>query len=205
MSHSRPMSRRQQWWIRIRHTAWFQWAHAPLCKRFEHDIWRVGPWHLCRSCTLLYGAGLAAMIGALASPLDTQALIGLTAAVLGPATLLSCPAIYRKFSRGWRDPIRAGMGAGLGLWSALAVSGGHWVALATFPILVMIYTLYRSQRQRLKRHMCEGCGELEAEGICSGYAQQAQSIRLYQIQIEDALNCGTGPPPGVKPPIANAV
>ena len=130
--------------------------------------------------------------------LETGSLSLLTALVLIPATLLSSPNIYRKFSRRWRDTIRAGMGAGLGLWAALFLSGGHWVALATFPILFAIYRFYHSQRRKLKQHMCDGCSDLNTEGICSGYAQQANSIRLYQIQIEDRLNDTHHPPDAAK-------
>jgi hypothetical protein len=202
------MSNLQQWWIRIRHTAWFRWSHAPLCKRFEHDVWAVGHWHICRSCVLLYASGLVALVGSLAAGLDASALTHLAVAVLVPATLLSYPMVYKKVSRGWRDPIRAGMGAGLGLWLALAVSGGHWIALALLFPLLAIYLFYRAQRRTLKRHMCDGCSEWDAEetaGICSGYARQAESIRFYQVQIENSLNDGTAPPCTIGLPISKAV
>lgn len=176
-------------WTWLRHTYPFQLAHGPLCERYEADSVRVGHVHLCRSCLALYVA-LAGVVAALFvwSPGANGVLIALavTAAVVFP---LSWPPLYRRFPRILRDALRGGAGV-FGAITLFALLMGYWL-----PTMIGVVVgaggllVYSRVRRRQRAHMCDGCPELGAGGVCSGYAVQAQHIRRY----EDAMAARVAP------------
>ena len=41
-------------WMWLRHTHPFNWAHKPLCSRFQSGVLQIGKLHVCRSCLFAY-------------------------------------------------------------------------------------------------------------------------------------------------------
>ncbi len=186
------VSMSRQWWA---HTAWFQFAHKPLCERFAADVLRVGRWRLCRSCTFLYsGAAATAMVLVLAGP-SNPAILTLLLGLLAPVVGLSWPVVYRRMGRRARDAIRCSTGVLLALWFALLLSGQLVAAAAIGSLAVWLAVLIHRRRRVAKRSACGGCSELGGGGVCSGYASQAESVRSYCHAIEQRVNGDHHTPP----------
>jgi len=176
---------RRVWWA---WTWWFQFAHAPLCHRFQSDTFRLGRFHLCRSCTLLY-AGLVAAL-AVGVGVDSTGWWPLVAvgSLLVPLIVLSEPRLYSRFPRPVKDVLRMVAGAFLGLLLGLLITPWWWVVLAAAGPLYLLRRGFTRTRQQVKAHDCDGCPELGYPGVCSGYARQAEAIRGYSNVIEEELN-----------------
>ncbi len=176
-------------WTWLRHTYPFQFAHGPLCERYEADTVRLGHVFLCRSCAALYATLALATAALLLEPPSATTLrvaLGITAAVVFP---LSWPPLYKPLPRLVRDLLRGGAGLLVALTLA-ALLRGMWLtgglAVATMLVALVVFSRVR-RRQRV--HMCDGCPELGADGVCSGYAVQAGYLRRY----EDAMAARVGP------------
>jgi hypothetical protein len=91
-------------------------------------------------------------------------------------------------------------GAGAALLLLQVVHGGVLVCGTTLALLLVLRRAYVRVRVELKRAACDGCAELGAPGICSGYAQQAESIRAWRDRLEDDLNAEGAPPPILSSP-----
>ncbi len=163
------------WWLDLRHGWRYRFAHKPLCDRFAHDVLRIGPLHVCRSCTLLY-AGIATGFAAWALlPVSPWALAIALAAVLLP----SAPPLYTRLPRHVRDVLRFGVGLLLPMAVAVGVAGRLIPALGALAVMWGFWRLYFHLRLARRAAACNGCPELNAGGICSGFAQQANAFRQY--------------------------
>lgn len=166
---------------RLRHDWPVRWAHHPLCARHAVETWRVGQLHVCRGCTSLVaglvGGGLGVLLAGGAWCLWALAAIAL------PVLVLSWPPRYRRLPRALRDLLRLGAGlvAILAAWATWHYPTMAWPAL---PGLFLLWRGYARVRARVQAHACDGCPELAAPGICSGYALQASCLRSLQSQIE---------------------
>jgi hypothetical protein len=176
----------------LQHSWSFNWAHKPLCGRFRENVLRVGRLHLCRSCTCLYAGIVAATAAfALLAPAvgvpGLLALGGLMALVVG----LSLPRVYKRLPRVVRDFLRFGVGALLVAATYVGMVSSAVAGLAGIAVLYAFWRLYRSRRAKRKLHECDGCPELKAEGVCSGFAVQAEDSRAFERDAA-ALVCGSG-------------
>lgn len=173
------------WW---KHSWWFQFAHGPLCERFRTDVLRLGRWHICRSCTLLYSAIFitAATMVMVACPKMYMVAIGY--GFLVPLTIASYPSLYKKFPRWTRDIIRFGTGVTLAMLFGLFTTSWWWLGASTFAILYVLFQFFKFKRREVKRTECDGCPELGGNHVCSGYHAQAESIRAYSDCVEKELN-----------------
>lgn len=179
-----------RWW---RHTGWFQFAHKPLCDRYAHDVLKVGRLRICRSCTALY-CGMFATVAALSFLSHSATLLWTMTLAVGTFTLAaSWPTWYARWSRPFRDVLRGGLGAWLGMLAVLAIKHHSWPAVAGMVALIPLYRAFQRRRQSLKQLRCAGCAEL-GKGICSGYEQQAVSIRNFTLEVEERLNRYMSPP-----------
>jgi hypothetical protein len=185
---------------RLRHDWPVRWAHHPLCARHAMETWRIGRLHLCRGCSCLAlgaaGGGLAAL--ATGGPWCLWAL----ALLAPPVLLLSWPPRYPCLPRALRDALRLGAGVlvVLAAWSTWHFPAQAWPAL---PLLFLTWRGFVRVRARVQARACDGCPELGAGGVCSGYRLQAACVRSLEAQLErdlgDAL-AGTGPlPPWLGP------
>ncbi len=177
----------------LRHTFVFRWAHKPLCARFEHDVVRLGPVHVCRSCTCLYfGMAFTAVLG-LAGAIPGGAAFSLGFPLVLVATLLgSHPRRYWKWQRRTRDLLRSGAGCSIAL-TAIALVRGEWLlGGAALVILALGWCYYRKKRGAKKSHACDGCPELRSgqAHVCSGYQMQAARLRRYEEEATALLMSG---------------
>ena len=182
------------WWVWRRCDWVYRWAHHPLCERFGRDVWRIGPVHVCRSCTLLYASAFVG-VGTgwfMAGRVSAWGLLwGLMVLVLP----LSHPRLYEKQSRFARDLLRCGAGLIAGLLLVMILRGGAVVGAAHVVLLGAVYGWYRRSRQRVLASACEGCPELGARGTCSGFRLQSERILAYEpMATELIMRSGWRPP-----------
>ncbi len=182
-------------WLKIRlYTLWlrwawpFNWAHHPLCERFDKDVLRLGPLHACRSCVAVYTGivmtGIACWVWSERlveiNPLWIVVIAGVT--VVG-----SFPRIYKNVPRIVRDILRGGMGVLIALALALILSGNWPVGIPMTIILALFWYVYFKIRKGRRLRSCEGCPEFTAKGICNGYSLQVARIRCYEEAATDLV------------------
>ncbi|MGF1579403.1 MAG: hypothetical protein ACFCD0_08580 [Gemmataceae bacterium] len=175
-------------WIWWKRTGWFQFAHSPLCGRFEQHVFSLWKWKICRSCGLLYlGVALTLGLLVLVRPNDGWAL-SVCYGLLVPVVGLSYPPLYRHLPRIVMDLLRFGAGVVFVFLLGLLVTAWWWLSVLTLAILFGIFWVFRIKRGLIKANECAGCPELGSQCVCSGYARQADSIRVYSEEIENELN-----------------
>lgn len=160
--------------------AWpFRFAHKPLCDRFHGDVLHVGRLNVCRGCTFLY-AGLVAGIAALATlrP-DSTTVAAILAALAALCAIGSHPARHGRWPRPVRDALRFASGALPSLAGALFVAGAPLLGALALVGLAGLYVAYARARSGIKARACDGCPELGAECVCSGFRLQAAAMRAY--------------------------
>lgn len=168
--------------LRLRHDWWYRWAHDPLCDRLGGGVLRIGKLRLCRSCLAMYaGLGTGVAVAASAPPLGIA--VRFPQVWIGPAGLVSAaslPGPYGRLSRTAKDGLRFSTGLLGGLLSSLALAQ-RWKPFALLAAAAAGgYRFLTLRRAAAKATACDGCPELTSEGICSGYAQQAVSLRAYE-------------------------
>ena len=187
-----------QAWLWCASTWWFQLAHKPLCERFSRDVLTIGKWRVCRSCAVLYsGVAAAGVALAILCPPSTPLLV-LFFGIALPTMVVSYPPAYRHFGRRSRDAIRLAAGVSISLWVFLLFFGHFFLAVVVGAGLLACIFHYLSKRNASKRLACDGCDEFGTGGVCSGYAQQAESIRAYSLCVEESLNRDGVVPPAIR-------
>jgi hypothetical protein len=175
----------------LRHSWWYRFAHRPLCDRFEGGAFRIGKLRLCRGCTWLWFGVVVGAVVAIGPGVAVPPAAALLAVSLG----LSHPRLYRKLPRLLRAALRVSMGAGAALLLFRVVHGELLVPGVAAVVLLALRHVYVRVRAKLKREACEGCPELGAPGVCSGYARQAEAVRAWRDRVEEELNREGAPPP----------
>ena len=168
--------------LRLRHDWWYRWAHDPLCDRLGGGVLKIGKLRLCRSCLAMYtgvvvgGAITLSQPAAGAWRLAPHAWAA-SAAAAGSASL---PEVYRHLPRRGRDGLRFTTGILGGLLPVLGLARRWTPFLGLSAAAAGSYRVLTLKRAASKATACDGCPELQEEGICSGYAQQAVSLRAYE-------------------------
>ncbi|MBZ0166237.1 MAG: hypothetical protein K8I00_05470 [Candidatus Omnitrophica bacterium] len=162
-------------------------AHKPLCGPFHGHHLRVGKWHVCRSCLVLYaGAGLAAITFWLRPGLlrDHQALFAISVVLtLG----LSYPSLYIKYPRTARDILRGLLGvSGMGILWLLIYRQWYW-GLILSGVLWSVKRIYSTLRLSRREDVCQNCPEFHNQGICSGFDLKRRRMRLYERSLQRHL------------------
>ena len=168
----------------LRHDWPVRWAHHPLCARHANETWRIGRLHLCRGCTCLALGLIGGSIAVLA--LEGTWCLPLLLALAPTVVTLSWPPLYRRLPRAVRDLLRigAGMLVVLAVWATWRFPADAWPLL---PLLFLTWRFFVRARARVASRSCDGCPELGARGVCSGYALQAACMRSLEAQIERDL------------------
>jgi len=168
-------------WLTLRHAWPVRWAHHPLCQRHAHETWRIGELHLCKGCVSL-AVGLA--IGSLLVLGMGGAWCAYALPILGPLTFApSWPPLYQRLPRAIRNWLRASAGLFV---ACSAWTVGQWPQLAwpLLPLIALLWWWFQRARKPVIARRCDGCPELGGDGVCSGYARQAQSARAIEAAIE---------------------
>ncbi|HRQ65079.1 MAG TPA: hypothetical protein PKZ76_09490, partial [Xanthomonadaceae bacterium] len=154
--------------------------------------------HLCKGCValavgLIFATTIVLTVGG--------AWCVWALALVGPVTIaLSWPPFYQRLPRGLRDLLRMGAGAtfALAAWVAGSYPSLAWPLL---PALLLLWWLFRHSRKKVIAARCNGCPELHAPGVCSGYALQAACARALEDEIEARMGAslagGVALPPGI--------
>lgn len=174
-------------WLWLRASLPFRWAHKPLCKRFRGDVIRVGTLSLCRSCVFLYAGLIASSAFCLMSPQTLQGILVHALVTMGVAVVVafSNPRWYARRSRHVRDVLRFAAGALTILGLFCCFVRGTWIGLLAMLLLGAVWRWYCHMRSERKRDACHECPELGTDAICSGYARQAEIIRIYDEVASD--------------------
>lgn len=188
------------WFLWLRYSYRFRWAHRPLCAHFRAGVLRFGDVHLCRSCVCVY-AGL--IVGGVLC-LCSEALRESSALVLwiltGPTVILSTPSLYHRLARGCKDMLRCSMGICMGLCVCAVFQVHPLLAAGCAGVLFGFWKLYFAQRRRRRAEACQGCPEYGREAICSGCRLQAEAIRAYETEATDLLMASHGWPAEAQSP-----
>ncbi|HEX9011805.1 MAG TPA: hypothetical protein VF804_15670 [Holophagaceae bacterium] len=163
--------------LAFRAHAFHRWAHHPLCREYEGEVFRLGRrFRLCRGCTLAAVGGLAGLAGGMGSPVLPDPVIG-ALAVLGLLAGLLALGHRRRpkgLTRGLPTALLAFLlvqalrGGGTVRWGAavLAVAAGTAVTLA-----------YR--RRGPDRTPCTACPEAPPSGACRGFREIRTRERAF--------------------------
>ena len=183
-----PFARLYLRWLWLARSSPFRWAHKPLCARFREDVLRLGHVHLCRSCLCLY-LGLAAGLLPVFMVSDPHnSLGGLWLAVLLLAVLvLSGPSLYKKLPRKVRDLLRFALGLSIMLGFRRLIAGDVLLSVVLFLVILFFWRRYQGRRATRKKEACLTCEEFPGQGICSGFARQAELIRRYEEEATEYL------------------
>lgn len=108
----------------------------------------------------------------------------------------SFPQWYKSWNRSVRDFLRFGLGTLITMDIALMF---HFPLVAVPGMIIMLFfwKYYFKKRGGRKAHSCDGCPELDAGGICSGYQFQAERIRLYEEKATELLYGGKNAMPPI--------
>lgn len=176
-------------WLWLKHAWFFNWAHKPLCEPYHEDVLRIGKLRLCRGCTMIK-VGLAVALPLLLILQPTLPVL-VAGFILGfaIAAALSHPALHSRWPRWGKDALRFLAGACAAHVLALFLLGHLAMGTLAASACVGAYWLYARLRLPRRLERCESCAEL-GEGICSGYARQAEAIRAWDEDCVSRL----GPP-----------
>jgi len=172
----------------------YRWAHKPLCDRFHADVVRLGGLHICRSCLgawagLILGGATLAWMDLSATTLGWMLATALPLAVAG-----SFPPLHARRGRPARDLLRVLGGCTVALTAVAALQGQVVLALTAAVLLTGFGIAWRRRRAPLRADRCAGCPELEQQGVCSGFARQADVARAHERSMEaDLLRGGFAP------------
>lgn len=182
------------WFLWLRHSYRFRWAHRPLCSKFSEDILRVGPVRLCRSCVCAYGGVILCAILCWLLNAVRESSVPVLLCVMVPTIGLSMPPLYKQCPRPVRDLLRFGMGCCITLCVCVMLMGNALVSVTCAGILLLFRRLYSVMRRERKAQACNGCPELGRRQICAGCRLQADAVRAYETQgTRLLLASGRGP------------
>ena len=63
---------------------------------------------------------------------------------------------------------------------ALCAAGAWWQGLGAAALLIALYIGYAWRRARQVVERCDGCPELDSQGVCSGFRPQAEAWRAHE-------------------------
>ena len=175
---------RRLWW---RHAYTFNWAHKPLCDRFQANVLRFGSVRICRSCSLLYASVLVTGLCLFLFNTSPSMLLVLLYSLLGPVLVLSHPPLYDRFNRLGKDTLRVVAGILGAVMVTALFAGAFWLTLPALGVFLLSYRFSLKAYGRAKRNACEGCPELGTGDVCSGFRHQLPHIRAYEMAATEHL------------------
>ena len=179
-------------WMWLRHTHTFNWAHKPLCDRFKSGVLHIGKLHICRSCLCAYSGIFFGTITAFVRPsLMANMKLLWFILTLTPVIVLSYPRLYKKFPRSIQDSLRLATGVLMSFTPFLLIYQNFLCGVTGVVVMFVFWRIYFHQRRMRKLHACDGCPELGLPKICSGFQEQAEAIRLYEIEATEFM-CRNG-------------
>ena len=185
------------WWLWLRHSYQFRWAHRPLCARFSAGIIRLGSLHLCRSCLCTYaGLLLTALLCLFITPIR-QSAAPILLTIIVPTVVLSTPRLYHHLPRPLCDLLRFSAGACIALSIAALFTGHLIIPLTCITVLLIFWRIYFTIRRTRRAQACRTCPDLTPNQICPGCQLQAQATRTYETQATTILLKSAPQPPSI--------
>jgi hypothetical protein len=175
------------WFLWMRHSYPFRWAHRPLCSNFSDDILRIGHVHLCRSCLCAYCGMVLCAISWLFFGAVRESSLTLLICLMVPTIGLSTPQFYKQCPRLLRDLLRFSMGCCITLCVCVILSRSMLIGVTCGGILLLFWRIYFLVRRKRKAQACTGCGELGRRRICTGCRLQADAVRAYETRATNLL------------------
>lgn len=172
----------------LRKTYSFNWAHKPLCEKYEEDLIKIKDVSVCRSCFFVYLGLISNLVFSLMFHNFYVAYGRIILSGLLLFTLpLSYPTLYKKLPRKLRDLLRFTMGY-LIIQIFFVFLRGHFVySLAAVLLSYILWKIYFKQRAKRKIDLCFTCNEYSDQKVCSGYKTQVLLIREYEEEATDYI------------------
>ena len=172
--------------------AWFNFAHHPLCKNYQNEVFSINGMYLCKGCTEVYSSSIFIIIlVALFNPLnylhDFQLLL--------IALITAIPSFIGNFihfkRRIIKDIIRIDLGIGIGIGlSELVLISDLLSKLVVFCVLIVIYGLFTITRSGLNNsdnsELCSNCQQFNDQA-CEHYKQVFYTEREYSHVLSDFI------------------
>ena len=175
------------WFLWLRQSYRFRWAHGPLCSHFRGGVFRIGRVHLCRSCVCAYCGFFLCAAGCLFFDAVRESTAILLLCLMAPTIGFSTPQLYRRYPRLVRDLLRFSMGCCIALCICAMLRGNILVSATCASIFLLFWKRYFGIRRKRKAEACNRCPELEQKGICSGCRLQADAVRAYETEATNLL------------------
>lgn len=172
----------------LKKTYSFNWAHKPLCEKYQEDTIKIKHIHLCRSCVFVYLGMLTSL--ALFTTFDNIASKDgyLLLCTLFFFTLsLSHPVVYKKLPRLLRDLLRYSLGFLILQTFFMALQGHFFLAACSCLLLSLFRLVYYQKRAQRKLEKCYRCEEYSDSKVCSGYHRQTLLIREYEEEATEYI------------------
>lgn len=176
------------WFLWLRHSYKFRWAHRPLCSHFSEGIIRIGNVRLCRSCVCAYCGIISCAMSCLIFSAMRELAASLLIGVMVPTIGFSMPPLYKRCSRLVRDLLRFCMGCCCSLCFFVMLIGNILTFVICASVLLLFWRIYFIIRRQRRIKACNNCVEFRQEKICTGCQLQADTIRAYETQATILLN-----------------
>lgn len=176
--------------LAFRAHAFHRWAHHPLCREYEGEVFRFGHrLRLCRGCTLAAaGAAAGLLAGALLPVLPPAGLLGLGCLGAGAGALALA---RRRIPKVATRALPAALPPGLLLQALRGHGRLAWsLALLAWAAAAAVVAAYR--RRGPDRTPCATCPEATGPGVCRGFRDIRRRERAFARLAGTWLGRGSG-------------
>ena len=176
--------------------AWFNFAHHPLCKNYNQEVFQINGMYVCKGCSEVYGFSFfVILLVAIFKPFShftiTQLLI--IAFITVSPSLIGNFIHFKK--RIVKDAIRIilGIGLGIGLSELIVVADTIFKILIAI-ILLVFYFVFKFTRSSISsnyhHNLCPDCKQFNGHA-CNPYKQvfatEGEYSRLLSNFIQKRL------------------
>ncbi len=172
----------------VKKTYSFNWAHKPLCKKYEEDLIKIKSIYICRSCFFVYlGMIMCFIFSIIFRNFFIEYGVFFLGGLLSFTLPLSYPTLYKLLPRKFRDLTRFSMGYIIIQIFLVLLFGHFMIALGVILLSYSFWKIYFKQRAKRKIKLCSSCNEYSEVKVCSGYITQQSSIREYEEEATEYI------------------
>ena len=172
--------------------AWFNFAHHPLCKNYNPEVFQINGMYFCKGCSEVYGSSFFVILFvAIFNPISYLTIDKL----LIIAFITISPSLIGNFihfkKRIVKDAIRIilGIGLGIGLSELVVVPDLVFKILIAIILLIFYYTFkFTHSRISLNYHsnLCPDCKQFN-DHACKPYKQVFATEGEYSRLLSDFI------------------
>ena len=172
--------------------AWFNFAHHPLCKNYNQEVFQINGMYLCKGCSEVYVSTFFVIL--LIAIFKTSYHLTLYQLLI-IAFISVIPSLLGNFihftRRIVKDSIRIILGIGLGIGLSELVIVPHIVSKIILAIiLLVVYFVFKFTRSHLipnyHSNLCSDCEQFN-DHACEPYKQVFATEGKYSRVISDFI------------------